>query len=74
MGLTQFRRRFQGLDPLLTKNRLLVTEGTDERKVCGAGAREGWALDASVPRGLPQWPSAPAGIWEPGLGAEMRVM
>ncbi|KAM5200094.1 unconventional myosin-XVIIIb isoform 3-T3 [Hipposideros larvatus] len=32
MGITQFRRRFQALDPLLTKKLTLVTEGIDERK------------------------------------------
>ncbi|XP_023599217.1 unconventional myosin-XVIIIb [Myotis lucifugus] len=32
MGLTQFRRRFQVLDPLLTKKLMLATEGVDERK------------------------------------------
>ncbi|KAM5312212.1 unconventional myosin-XVIIIb isoform 3-T3 [Glossophaga mutica] len=32
MGLTQFRRRFQALDPLLSKKFLSTTEGIDERK------------------------------------------
>ncbi|XP_014642519.1 PREDICTED: unconventional myosin-XVIIIb [Ceratotherium simum simum] len=32
MGLTQFRRRFQGLDPLLTQKLTLATERIDERK------------------------------------------
>ncbi|XP_036305331.1 unconventional myosin-XVIIIb isoform X1 [Pipistrellus kuhlii] len=32
MGLSQFRRRFQVLDPLLTKKLLSATEGVDERK------------------------------------------
>uniref|UniRef100_A0A8W4FLF9 Myosin XVIIIB n=1 Tax=Sus scrofa TaxID=9823 RepID=A0A8W4FLF9_PIG len=35
MGLTQFRRRFQALDPLLTKKLMSAPEGVDERKVCG---------------------------------------
>ncbi|XP_058512716.1 LOW QUALITY PROTEIN: unconventional myosin-XVIIIb [Ochotona princeps] len=33
MGLTQFRRRFQALDPPLLKKILLAPEGVDERKV-----------------------------------------
>ncbi|XP_016064212.1 PREDICTED: unconventional myosin-XVIIIb [Miniopterus natalensis] len=32
MGLTQFRRRFQVLDPPLAKKLMLATEGIDERK------------------------------------------
>ncbi|XP_057602671.1 unconventional myosin-XVIIIb [Hippopotamus amphibius kiboko] len=32
MGLTQFRRRFQVLDPLLTKKLMSSPEGVDERK------------------------------------------
>ncbi|XP_053525830.1 unconventional myosin-XVIIIb isoform X1 [Artibeus jamaicensis] len=32
MGLTRFRRRFQVLDPLLSKKFLSATEGIDERK------------------------------------------
>uniref|UniRef100_A0A8D1K4S2 G protein-coupled receptor kinase 3 n=1 Tax=Sus scrofa TaxID=9823 RepID=A0A8D1K4S2_PIG len=32
MGLTQFRRRFQALDPLLTKKLMSAPEGVDERK------------------------------------------
>nr|XP_019611149.1 PREDICTED: unconventional myosin-XVIIIb isoform X2 [Rhinolophus sinicus] len=32
MGITRFCRRFQVLDPLLTKKLMLVTEGIDERK------------------------------------------
>ena len=34
MGLAQFRRRFQVLDPALQKKLDLVSEGLDERKVC----------------------------------------
>uniref|UniRef100_A0A8C0PM77 Myosin motor domain-containing protein n=1 Tax=Canis lupus familiaris TaxID=9615 RepID=A0A8C0PM77_CANLF len=32
VGLTQFRRRFQMLDPLLAKKLMLASEGIDERK------------------------------------------
>uniref|UniRef100_A0A8C3YQ41 Myosin XVIIIB n=1 Tax=Catagonus wagneri TaxID=51154 RepID=A0A8C3YQ41_9CETA len=32
MGLTQFRRRFQALDPLLAKKLMSAPEGVDERK------------------------------------------
>lgn len=35
LGLAQFRRRFQVLDPLLMKKLMLASEGVDERKVCG---------------------------------------
>ncbi|XP_030892305.1 unconventional myosin-XVIIIb-like [Leptonychotes weddellii] len=34
MGLAQFRRRFQVLDPLLMNKLTLASEGIDERKVC----------------------------------------
>lgn len=34
MGLAQFRRRFQVLDPELLKKLDLTSEGLDERKVC----------------------------------------
>ncbi|XP_074212863.1 unconventional myosin-XVIIIb isoform X3 [Camelus bactrianus] len=34
MGLTQFRRRFQVLDPLLMKKLLSAPEGINERKLC----------------------------------------
>lgn len=36
MGLAQFRRRFQALDPPLLKKILLAPEGVDERKVRAA--------------------------------------
>lgn len=39
MGFTQFRRRFQVLDPLLMKKFMLATEGVDERKVCRTGCQ-----------------------------------
>lgn len=71
MGITRFRRRFQVLDPLLTKKLMLVTEGIDERKVCRAGHQRGckpWML--LFHRGLPQGESGPAGIGEPGLGGK----
>ena len=62
VGLTQFRRRFQMLDPLLAKKLMLASEGIDERKVCGA-MQEGvgpWVL--LFQRGLPQEASGPAGV------------
>ena len=36
MGLTQFRRRFQVLDPLLMKKLMSAPERVDEKTVCGA--------------------------------------
>jgi hypothetical protein len=38
MALSQFRRRFQALDPPLMKQISASTEGVDERKVGEAGA------------------------------------
>jgi myosin-18 len=37
MGLAQFRRRFQVLDPALLKKLDLTSEELDERKVCKVG-------------------------------------
>lgn len=39
MGLAQFRRRFQVLDPPLLKKLALTSEGLDERKVRAVGSR-----------------------------------
>lgn len=45
MGLAQFRRRFQALDPALLKKLASPSEGVDERKVRpAAGAPGAWGL------------------------------
>lgn len=70
MGLIQFRRRFQVLDPLLAKKFLSSTEGIDERKVRGDGCWCGcmpWILlFCRGDKGPPQ----PAGVRELGFGGK----
>lgn len=48
MGLAQFRRRFQVLDPLLLKKLDSTSEGLDERKVCELGSQAGEARCSHV--------------------------
>lgn len=43
MGLAQFHRQFQVLDPLLLKKLDLISEGLDARKVCELGSQAGEA-------------------------------
>lgn len=66
MGLTQFRRRFQVLDPALMKELTSAPEGVDERKVCGPGGGGGGAPTLLFCRA---WPGGSWGSWDLRVGS-----